>query len=219
MTGTAPLANLRDHFQRVLDLAPHYSWTYDPPASAMLERQERLEESAATLRSWLSGGESHASWSAEAGGRFGSMAFARVPWIRVFAPSHAETILSGYFLLWLFALDGSRIYLSLTRGIYVQTDDGWKPCTDPELLRNWSAAARAMLKDADRGKFTQMGLDLASDDLPEDAASRQRVEAYELGNIYAVTYRSNELPSDLVLHQDLVHGLGLLLALYSDPPQ
>lgn len=212
-TSKAPVG-LRGPFQRVLDLAPEYSWTYDPPTTAMLERQATLQGVATDLGAWLGGGDRRAAFDAEAGGRFGSMAFARVPWIRVFSERFAPNVLAGYFLLWLFAAEGSHMYLSLTKGIYVETAEGrWEPCGDPQLVRSWSQEARRLLEPVDKGKFTQIGLDLGSDDLPADAASRQRIEAYELGNIYGIRYLSGQLPNDFELLEDLLAGLRLLIEL------
>lgn len=208
---------LRAHFQHILDLAPRYSWVYDPPTYEMLQRQQHLEEAADLARGWLApeeGSGTPNAFGVEAGGRFREMSFARIPWIRVFVPYFSERILAGHFLLWLFSADGHQMYLSLSQSIYEQVDSRWEPIADTERLRRSAAATRSLLEKLDKGRFTQIGLDLGSDILPASAPSRPRVEAYELANIYAIRYPSKALPDDMTFRRDLLNGLKLLIEVH-----
>jgi hypothetical protein len=103
---------------------------------------------------------------------------ADVPWVAVFSRESTSSARQGYYLVYLFATDGSRLYLSLNQGT--------------ENLHGGTAALRKRALDL---------RDLAGEQddlLPEInlASTNQRPKNYEAGNALAFCYDSERLPRD-----------------------
>lgn len=212
-----PGGSIRDHLQAVLDLAPLYSASFGPVADAMIRRQEHLEAAAGLmLTHWLKLDPPplRRAFAVEAGGHPPGWAPARVPWVRVYAPFFSERVLEGYFILWLFAVDGSRLLLSINQGIYVQDGQGWKPNEDLPTIRRQADEARSALDGIERHGFDLASIDLGADQLPDDSPARPRIQAYEIGSVYAKSYGTGLLPADADLRADLLNAMELLVRLY-----
>jgi 5-methylcytosine-specific restriction enzyme B len=112
---------------------------------------------------------------------------ATVPWIAVFPPGSEPSARSGYYITYLFAADGSAVYLTLNQAA--------------EKLRDGGAALRKRALDlrsavgADDTMLTE--IDLAS----ENALVRR----YAAGNVYAYRYPRDQMPPECQLREDLAH--------------
>jgi MoxR-like ATPase len=202
--------------QRILDLAPQYSWE---PTPAMLERAEAAADLADRLRSALEELASPARWGeidlqVKAGGRQGS--FSPLPWVRVYSKRYAPTAQEGTYLVYLFAADGSRVYLSLNQGTSEVRSGHMRPIVDTQVLASRAAQARSELGDLIEtvgASNTVTEIDLAGQGL-ESSDSRERARGYEAANILAYEYRAGQIPSDEQLLGDLSGMLPLLTRLY-----
>src|SRR5215831_18381715 len=99
----------------------------------MFERAEAAADLAERLRSALAELASPARWGeldlrVKAGGRQGS--FSPLPWVRVYSKRHAPTAQEGRYLVYLFAADGSRVYLSLNQGSSERRSGHMRPIVD-----------------------------------------------------------------------------------------
>lgn len=134
-----------------------------------------------------------------------------VPWVAIFDPDETTSAQRGMYVVYLFAEDKTKIYLSLNQG----TDDfkakrssvGTRGPSIPDLLRTEAAAIRARLKPANRPDLLDR-IDLG-------VKSRQtRPRNYEAANILAKAYDASALPANDQLQQDLddlldLYGRGL----------
>ncbi|MFY1680341.1 MrcB family domain-containing protein [Micromonospora sp. WMMD730] len=206
--------------QRVLDLAGEYSKDQTP---AMASRDDLLRDCVADLT--VAVGDIapierlRFDLRVKAGGRQSN--YSPVPWVRLYSPAHSPTATSGYYLVYLFAADGSRVYLSLNQGTSEFRSGAMRPITKLEVLTTRATEARAAIIDfaatlpATAGRLS---IDLAWASMSTvGAESRQRVRNYEAGDIVAYEYVSGAVPDDEHLYSDLAAMLPLLAQLYRTP--
>jgi MoxR-like ATPase len=117
---------------------------------------------------------------------------ADVPWVALFPSGDVPSAKRGIYVVYLFASNGSRVYLSLNQGT--------------EEVRGGAAALRKRALDIRAVVGVRADLlteiDLASDN--------QRPKRYEAANAYAVQYRSGQIPDAETLRRDLDRFLELL---------
>lgn len=213
--------SLSQLMQRVLDLAASYS---KDEAPAMLDRDKATAALASGLHSLLAPmttvfGLEALNMRAKSGGRQSS--YSPVPWVRVYSKEYAPTAMSGFYLVYLFAADGSRVYLSLNQGTSEWRSGAMRPINDRNVLLGRAAEARGALADfAESPAVTagQVALDLAWASVGSvGVESKKRIKNYEDGNILAYAYPSGQIPSGDVLLEDLADMLPLLAELYGTP--
>jgi hypothetical protein len=129
---------------------------------------------------------------------------AAVPWVLVGDKTGNDSAQVGFYLVYLFAADGSRVYLSLNQGT---------AGTTPGLI---STRALQMRRAVGPQSNLLTVIDLAS--------SVGTPAKYERGNALAVAYETGGLPDDAELLEDLERMLDLLttvedsgLAFETDP--
>src|SRR5262249_29034145 len=130
---------------------------------------------------------------------------ARVPWVRIYSETHSPSAMNGWYVVLLFAADGSGAYLALESGTsqFVQGNFKLRP---PEWLRQRIAWARDTLADSDTAGLTET-IQLGD---PGSLGSQ-----YERGTVVA-----HHFPADEDLHDDefervLLRLLYLLGELYT----
>ncbi len=117
---------------------------------------------------------------------------AEVPWIAIYPPGTVASAQLGFYVVYLFAADGSAVYLSLNQGTE-QLYDGLPPIQKRALdLRE-----AAQIEDS-QGR----AIDLRSN------ANRPR--RYEAGNAFAIRYEAGSMPTVNELLADLALTLELL---------
>ena len=68
------------------------------------------------------------------GGRRGGVG--PVPWVRIFSPSYSPRPTEGFYVVYLFAGDGSRVYLSLNQGTSESRPGrGMRPIKDSSVVK------------------------------------------------------------------------------------
>jgi hypothetical protein len=202
--------------QQILDLAPQYS---RDPTPAMLQRAEigtELErELAAALEDMVDLPDlADLSLRVKAGGR--ESFFSPLPWVRVYSPRYAPSAYRGIYLVYLFAADGSCVYLSLNQGSSEYRTGFMRPVTDTRVLRSNAAQARSALGDlieSEGAAGTAMSINLARQAI-NSPHSKARARAYEDGNILAREYHAGMIPEDGQLLADLAGMLPPLAHLY-----
>lgn len=195
-----PSSTLRSVFERVLDL--QHEWDQRLSAPAMQERgvlvtqigKSSLERTAEAIDGI--GFQPSVDASNGVGGA------ARVPWLRVFSDQRSPSARRGWYLAYLFAADGSAVYLSLLQGV---SDYRRGPQGSQLRLDEAAKAAREHLGEADGRRFTP---DIQLHD------PRHLGGQYERATVYAIAYQSGSVPDDEVLADDLVYMVGLLDRLY-----
>jgi hypothetical protein len=142
-------------------------------------------------------------------GRDGTGRKTRVPWARFGSRERTPSATDGFYVVYLFARDGSAVYLSLNQGT-TDFENGEFVRKELKVLESRVARARAVLGRwmATRG---DIGL-LALGDEGEHALGR----GYELGDIAAITYLAGAVPDDEQLLADALDFAGALGDLYRD---
>ncbi|WP_133148044.1 MrcB family domain-containing protein [Mycobacterium lehmannii] len=128
---------------------------------------------------------------------------ADVPWIGVFPPGASTSAQIGCYLVYLFAKDGSKVYLSLNQG--TESLRGGRP---PLLKR--ALDIRTVLGSHASDERFKVEIDLHS--------SAQRPQKYEAGSALAIEYLYDEAKIDADLIADLNDMYELLLLVVQDDP-
>jgi MoxR-like ATPase len=206
-TGTpspAPQASLQATFERILSLQDHWASTN---TEEMEERGLLIRDRGpAVLRSWLPKDVSPPLEDLAVEGRDGTGLKTRVPWTRVHSKSRSPRATEGWYLVYLFAYDGSAVFLSLNQGT-TNFENGDFRRKNPEML---VAGAQRYRDLVDR-------LQLRPPSFSADmrlADSGELGDGYELGNVCAVRYEAGRVPDDGQLRADLDAGLKMLAEVY-----
>ncbi|MDM4720877.1 DUF3578 domain-containing protein [Micromonospora sp. WMMA1363] len=212
--------DLGTNLQRVLDLAGEYSKDQTP---AMTSRDNLLRDCVADLAAAV--GEINPieqlrfDVRVKAGGRQSN--YSPVPWVRLYSPVHSPAATSGYYLVYLFAADGSRVYLSLNQGTSEFRSGAMRPINNRSVLTTRATEARAAITDFAAtlpATLGRLSIDLAWASMSTvGTESRQRIRNYEAGNIIAYEYVSGAVPGNEHLYGDLASMLPLLAQLYQAP--
>ncbi|MFE7326547.1 MrcB family domain-containing protein [Streptomyces sp. NPDC057565] len=139
-------------------------------------------------------------------GRDGTGHKPEIPWVRVFGREQSTRATTGWYVVYLFSATGDRVYLSLNQGTTVWTGGDFK-ARKVEDLRARVGWARPILAQQMAGRA----------DLHEEIALDGRTSlgrGYEPGNVVAIEYAREALPSQHVLITDLLYMLGLLRTVY-----
>jgi hypothetical protein len=133
----------------------------------------------------------------------------RVPWVRLYDPRLSPNAKEGWYVVFLFAADGSAVFLSLNQG----TRKSMNVPIDPELLHERVTEARAKLSGPE---IKLEGL-LQTIDLRDPG---DKGPSYEHGNTYAIRYENDDIPQDATILYDTSRLLDLLRVLYTSavPP-
>ncbi|MGA4732043.1 MrcB family domain-containing protein [Micromonospora taraxaci] len=189
-------------FEEILQLQLGWSRANTPEMQrrGVLVRQE----GPALVRAQLEALFREPPFDLEVEGRDGTGLKTRVPWIRVYSKSRSPRATDGWYAVFLFAFDGSAVYLSLNQGTTVPGQFTMRP---PEQLYdrvNWARTALAA-----GGRHGLSGL-LPKIDLADEGLGR----GYERGNVFAIRYDRNSLSSGVRLGTDLERMVALLNVLY-----
>lgn len=206
----------REAVARVLQSADAYSASgkHNPQ---MRQRQNNLKQVGDEIESKLRIEIEREDLEVKIGGQQGS--YSPVPWIRVFNRITSPSAQEGYYIVYLFAADGSAVYASLNQGTSELRASGYKPSRDTEGIRSRSQRARDLL-EARGAEIIKRGLvhiDLRAESQNVGGLSRQRIHNYELANICALRYASDALPDDEQMTRDfriLVSALDVLSGLH-----
>lgn len=201
-------------FEDVLNQARFYNSTGSPEMDI---RKSKLRECKVLFnRTILEEGLSD-TFSADSGGDIGNLA--PIPFLRVFDPKHSPSATSGYYVVYLFAADGSSVFACLGHGTSVYDKNGkFQPSKDIDGIRARSSTARAKL-DSWNTRLTLEGkseINLGLSSLTLSGTSRSRAENYEHGTIYAYEYKNGGMPSDEDIKEDLDEMLTILLVLQGE---
>ena len=218
---TDPGNPFRRAIHAVLAAAPDYSRTATP---AMRQRDTALADMAARLDQVipeLCQGLGLASLRLRAGRGGHQASYSPTAWVRVYAPDYSPRAMEGFYIAYLFATNGSAVYLSLMQGTSEYRSGAMRPVNDRAELRARAAEARRSLADFEgtplmRSATAAMDLTWASTP-GVGHESRQRTRNYEDANIIALRYLAGTVPPDADLLQDLSDMLPLLAALYQQP--
>jgi hypothetical protein len=207
--------------QAVLATAPDYSRTATP---AMRRRDAALAEMVARLDQVLPElcqGLGLTSLGLRAGSGGHQSSYSPTAWVRIYAPNYSPRAMEGFYLAYLFATDGSAVYLSLMQGTSEYRSGAMRPVNNRGELRARAAEARRSLGDFEGTPLMRsatVAMDLTWAATPGvGRESRLRTRNYEDANIIALRYPAGMVPPDDDLLQDLSDMLPLLAALYQQP--
>lgn len=194
--------------QRVLELQPSYSSLNTP------EMQERGVLVRRTARSAL---EQVLQQLDNAGiadlgveGRDGTGRKTRIPWVRVYSKGRSPSATEGWYLVYLFAADGSAVYLSVIQGTTTFDGEAFRPKPADLLERRVQSAREVLAELLDVSPQFRPQLDLRSH-------AGGLGEGYESGNVAAVRYVLGELPEEGQLIDDLRLAVPMLARIYAEP--
>lgn len=190
----AELLQIRTAIQAVLDVQSKYS---PGPSSAMSERGRNLVIIEKELSQYIE--TSSVVNDHQSSNGVGN--HARVPWVRVNDSVRSPNAKTGWYIVLLFAADGSAAYLSLNQG----TSKLPKPEIRERVEKARTQKLAIELDHVERDRRFSSSIDLVAGGL---------AEGYELGNITSVKYTKNQVPDDMQVIDDLDRLLPMLGTLY-----
>lgn len=119
--------------------------------------------------------------------------WAQVPWAAIFDQLVTDSAQRGYYVVYLFSNDGARIFLSLNQAT-TETERQFG-AQYVNVLQTRADEYWKLIHDNARKDFRIGSIDLA--------ASSRLARGYAAGNIAALQYERNAIPSDDVLRADL----------------
>jgi MoxR-like ATPase len=125
----------------------------------------------------------------------------------VYSILHSPKPTDGWYAVYLFAADGSAVYLCVGRGT-TMFEDGQSRPRDPAQITAAVVGARQRL-DERLSALPRFELQIDLHDSPGGLG-----EGYESGTVCAVRYSRDELPTDEQASDDLSDALDLLFVLY-----
>jgi MoxR-like ATPase len=192
--GSSPTRSLRGALNQVLKLQAQWVISNSP------EMQERGRLVRHEIPSLLEFHVADGEWAVEGGDGLGNKA--KIPWIRVYRAQHSPSARSGWYLVYLFAADGSAVFLSLGKAATGPNNEN----LSPTLLSEESARVRRQLEGAP-------GFDRFGDRVTLGAGGPNAI-GYESATAGAIRYTADALPTDAQLVDDLMLGLALLDRIY-----
>lgn len=155
-------------------------------------------------------GDHFADLKVNLGGYHGN--YSPVPWVRIFDPKHSPKATSGFYIVFLFAADGSAAYLSLNQGTSEWRSNAIRPINNDELLISRAILSRSELQILDSPIFRRgfRNIDLGIDKVEVGSESKRRAKNYELANIFAYKYESDQMPQDEEISENIEELLFLL---------
>jgi hypothetical protein len=151
-----------------------------------VEAQDLLRRAAHEIQKWVPAG-----YRIDASGGQGSATF--VPWIGVFDPDETTSAQAGIYVVYLYAADMERVYLTLNQGVTIISNDlGLNEAR--KQLRARAGAIRESLPSRDIGQLER------SIFLKTKASTPV---SYVYGNIVAKGYNIANLPSEREMVSDL----------------
>src|SRR5436305_793192 len=128
---------LQEAFESVLALQPQ--WT-SANTSAMQQRGELIRKEIPTLLRPLG-----KTLKLEVQGRDGTGLKTRVPWVRLYDRRWSPKATEGWYVVFLFAFDGSSVFLSLNQGTTTFANGDYVP-TAYEILNKRREEARRIIE-------------------------------------------------------------------------
>lgn len=131
-------------------------------------------------------------------GSIGKGVIADIPWVAIFDNEITDTAHEGYYIVFLFRSDMKGVYLSLNQG-WTQYENEYT--LKEARLRIKENASKIQKLLGVKTNFDFEGIQLL--------ATRRLGKGYELGNICSKYYKSNELPEDNVIIDDVRNLLNI----------
>ena len=125
--------------------------------------------------------------------------WAQVPWAAIFDELVTNSAQRGYYAVYLFSHDGTRVFLSLNQATTEATQQFGSDYVG--VLKTRAAEYWKLIQGKARTGILAGPIDLA--------ASSSLARGYEAGNIAAIEYRRDAIPNSDVLNADVLHLLEL----------
>jgi hypothetical protein len=195
----------RELLQAVAAAWPAYRALKTVDSKSPLYRQV-VQDIPAILRSWLPA-EHREAFLVQ--GSTGAGNITSAPWIATFDPRVTRSATEGFYLVYLYAVNLQRLYLSIAFGT-TQFRDLFPNVTERHhKLRSAANRLRSLVPLPDG---------VRADDIDLAAGPRDRMHIdYEVGSIFAIEYDLAALPDEAVLAADYQKIIALYDALTGHP--
>jgi 5-methylcytosine-specific restriction protein A len=189
------MAPLSAKFQEVLEVVPQ------PRTGPHIDKTDRLwslvtDELQNQIAAFV---DDDVSFKTQ--GSAGQGNWCQTPWVSVFDRLITESATRGFYLVYLIRSDGERVYLSLNQG----TTAVFRTTGAGEYERVLEACASAYVGYLEHQDLS--GLSIGRIDL--GGGRPPLTPGYEAGNIVALSYQRDAIPTDAQLELDLQRLLGL----------
>jgi hypothetical protein len=129
--------------------------------------------------------------------------WAHVPWVRFFDPKFSKNAQDGFYLVYLFSLDGERLYLSLNQGTTFTEGTSYIRKKEEDIKENADLAKKILHKQSIQLPFNRLVDEIDLTDLSGTKKLSDLGKSYQPGHITGIEYKKGHLPSDDVFFSDL----------------
>lgn len=200
------METLQESLAAVLGLQPHWSANITP---AMKERGLLIRKTIPNILLSLIEIIPHGIEDLKVEGGDGRGSRNRVPWVRLFSKRQSPSATKGLYLVFLFSINGSTVYLSLNQGVMGTVNKSTLTREEKADLANKVQDLRNRLREIVPLELTGLDEEITLHD------KGGKGDAYDAGNILAIKYGRAVIPDDEHIAYDLARMLGLLKVLYS----
>ncbi len=127
-----------------------------------------------------------------------------VPWARIYDPRHSPSAQEGWYVVFLFAADGSSVHMSLNLGVTkIKRSE----------IRHYKSEALLALENAG---FDLTPASAVVTEIDLRAGANNLASLYELGNLLAFTYQRDRIPKDDEISENLAFLLSRLMVIQAE---
>lgn len=134
--------------------------------------------------------------------------YSKVPWLRVYQHAHSPSAQTGWYVVYLFASDGTKIYLSLNQGTREIDGNNNNPKSSVYLQERVNKAREVIASRIGAFKTSIVPIDLGTD--------IGTAGNYDEGNVVSICYEKESIPDEAAIAADLTEMLDSLELLYED---
>lgn len=206
---------ISDLIERVLELQTKYNNNINDPA--MVERRSALEQLDAELVQLCGptfGWPGGSTWQLSGDVSLGAGYAPKVAWARLTDRRKSSSATSGWYVVLLFAADGSSCVVSLNQGVSTVTGPNKNDQISQKAHEAFSFLDDSPVEGPGRGWAPFGGVPVQRLAAEPDLRGGSLGKAYEIGHVDGVVYKKGSVPSDeqIVAHTKAL--LGMLGRLY-----
>ena len=201
--------SLHEILNRIFDLQPKWA-KLGKETPDMKKREEAIGMLELFFKEKLKKTLDNLSFKVKSGGKQGLVA--QVPWISFYHPSFSNGSQQGYYLVYLFSMDGERLYLSLNQGATIGKDQD-----SPQkhvLPMRVDAAKEVIVQKNLLSNSTQYLSEIDLLNRTKSITPALNTKNYQNAHVFGLEYSKDNLPDEQKMLSDLEKFCTLQKSIY-----
>jgi 5-methylcytosine-specific restriction enzyme B len=201
--------SLHEILNRIFDLQPKWAKKGKETLN-MKKRKEAIGMLELFLKEKLKKTLDDLSFKVKSGGKQGRVA--QVPWVSFYHPSFSNGSQQGYYLVYLFSMDGERLYLSLNQGATIGKDQDSPP--KHVLPMRVDAAKEVIVQKNLLSDSTQYLSEIDLLNKAKNISPTDNTKNYQNAHVFGLEYSKDNLPDEQKILSDLEQLCTLQKSIY-----